>query len=88
MIRHAALETVATVCALAVAMIQPPFGTLLMPPISGPMLLAPRLTPALRAAVALTAITASANPEHRPAIGVAAKPKPQNNFLMNRHPRA
>jgi hypothetical protein len=52
------------------------------------VVLTPRLTPALRAAVALTAITANANPEHRPAIGVAAKPKPQNNFLMSRHPCA
>ena len=53
-----------------------------------PMLLAPCLTAALSAAVTLTAITASANPEHRLAIGVAAKPLPENNFRMNRHPRA
>jgi hypothetical protein len=88
LIRHAAWETAATIGALPVAMIQSPFSALLMTAIGGPMLPAPGLTAALRAAVALTAITASANPEHRPAIGVAAKPLPQNNFPMNRHPRA
>ena len=57
----------ATIGALPVAMIQSPFGALLMTTIGGPMLLAPRLTAALRAAVALAAITACANPEKRPA---------------------
>ena len=88
LIRHAARETTATIGALTVAMIQSPFGALLMTTIGGPMLLAPCLTAALSAAVTLTAITASANPEHRLAIGVAAKPLPENNFRMNRHPRA
>jgi len=88
LIRHAAPYAAATVGALPVAMIQPPFGALLMPAIGGTMLLAPRLTTTLRAAVPLAAITAGANPEHRPAIGVAAKPMPENNFPMNRHPRA
>jgi len=67
LIRHAAWETAATIGALTVAMIQSPFGALLMTTIGGPMLLAPRLTAALRAAVALAAITARANPEKRPA---------------------
>jgi hypothetical protein len=52
------------------------------------MLLAPRLTAALRAAVALAAITARANPEKRPATRIAAKPLPENYFRMNPHPRA
>jgi hypothetical protein len=63
LIRHAPWKTAATIGALPVAMIQSPFGALLMTTIGGPMLLAPRLTAALRAAVALTAITASADPE-------------------------
>jgi hypothetical protein len=67
LIRHATPETAATIGALAVAMIQPPFGALLMTVIGGPMLLEARLTLALRAAVALPAITARANPEKRPA---------------------
>jgi len=46
-------------------MIQPAFGAPLMASVGSPMLLATGLTPALRAAVALAAITARANPEKR-----------------------
>jgi len=67
LIRHATPEKAATIGALPVAMIQPPFGALLMTTIGSPMLLTPRLTAAFRAAVALAAITACANPEKRPA---------------------
>jgi hypothetical protein len=88
LIRHATPETAATIGALPVAMIQPPLDALLMTAIGGPMLLAPRLTAALRAAVALAAITARANPEKRPATRIAAKPLPENYFRMNPHPRA
>jgi hypothetical protein len=61
-------------------MIQPPLDALLMPPIGGAMLPAPRMTAALRAAVLLAAIAARANPENRPTARVAAKPKSENNF--------
>ena len=64
-------------------MVQPP---LVMTAIGGPMLPASRLTAAFRAAVALAAITARANPEKRPATRIAAKPLPENYFPMNRHP--
>ena len=74
LIRHATPETAATIGALPVAMIQPPFGALLMTAIGGPMLLAPRLTAALRAAVALAVIAAGANPEQISTVSVAAKP--------------
>jgi len=67
LIRHATPQPAATIGALAVAMIQPPFGALLMTPIGNPMLLEAGLTPALRAAVTLAAITARANPEKRSA---------------------
>jgi CxxC motif-containing protein (DUF1111 family) len=88
LIRHATPETAAAIGTLAVAMIQSPLDAPLMTPVGGARLPAPRMTAALRAAITPAAITADANPEHRPAIGVAAKPKPQNNFLMNRHPSA
>jgi hypothetical protein len=88
LIRHAAREPAATIGTLPVAMIQPSLDAVLMTPVGCAMLLALRLAAALRAAIALAAIAAGANQEHCPAIGVAAKPKPQNNFLMNRHPRA
>jgi len=86
-IRHASPESAtAAIGALTVAMVQPPLDAPLMTPVGGATLAAPLTTAALGAAVTLAAITAGANPEHCPAIGVAAKPKPQNNFPMNRHP--
>ncbi len=88
LIRHATREPAATIGALAIAMIQPSLDALLMTPVGGAMLPAPSMTPALRTAISLAAIAAHADPEHRQAIGVAAKPKPQNNFPMNRHPCA
>jgi len=88
LIRHAAPEPAATIGARAVAMIQPPLDALLMTPVGGATLPAPRMTAAQRAAITLAVIAARANPEHHPAIGVAAKPKPQNNFSINRHPCA
>ena len=63
LIRHAAREPAATIGALSVAMIQPPLDALLMTPVGGAMLPAPCLTAALRAAIALAAIAAGANPE-------------------------
>jgi len=55
-------------------------------PVCGAMLPTTGLTATLRAAITLAAIAALANPKHRPAIGVMAKPKPESNFPMNRHP--
>jgi hypothetical protein len=85
LIRHAVRKSATTIGTLAVAMVQPPLDALLMPPVGGTMLTTPHMTAALRAAITLAAITAGANPEHRPAIGVAAKPLPENNFPVNRH---
>jgi hypothetical protein len=58
-----------------------------MTPVGGPTLLDSNMTPALRAAITLAAIAARANPEQRPAVSVAAKPKPQNNFPVYHHLR-
>jgi hypothetical protein len=88
LIRHAARELAATIGTLAITMIQPSLGALLMTPVRGAMLPAPGLAAALRAAIALAAIAAGANPEQISTVNVAAKPKPENNFPMNRHPRA
>ena len=67
-------------------MIQPPLDTLLMPPVGGAMLIETGLVPALHATVPLPAIAAHANPKHQPAIRVATKLLPENNFPVNRHP--
>jgi hypothetical protein len=67
-------------------MVQPALDALLMTPIGRPMLPAPRMAATLSRAVLLPAIAAHANPKYRPAIQVAAKPLPENNFSVNRHP--
>lgn len=87
LIRHAASKLPATIGALTIAMIQPSLGALLMPPVRCAMLTPPSLDSALYATVPLPSIAALANPEHRPAIRVVAKPQPENNFPVNRHPR-
>jgi hypothetical protein len=86
LIRHAAQQLPATIGPLAVAMVQPSLRALLMPPVGGAMLPAPHMAAALGRAVPLPAIAAHANPKHRPAIRVATKPLPENNFPVNRHP--
>ncbi len=86
LIRHAFCVTATAIGTLAVTMIQPALGALLMKPVGCPMLPAPRMAAALNRAVLLPAIAAHANPEHRPAIRVAAKPLPENSFSVNRHP--
>jgi len=87
LIRHAAQQLPATIGPLAVTMIQPALGALLMPPVGRAMLPAPHLAAALSRAVPLTAIAAHAYPKYRPAIRVATKPLPENHFPVNRHPR-
>ncbi|HKF49840.1 MAG TPA: hypothetical protein VKB38_20935 [Terracidiphilus sp.] len=87
LIRHAFCVAATTVPLLTIAMIQPTLGAPLMTPVGCPMLPPPRMAAALSRAVLLPAIAAHANPKYRPAIPVAAKPQPENNFPVNRHPR-
>ncbi|MFP5204178.1 MAG: hypothetical protein ACLGSH_02345 [Acidobacteriota bacterium] len=87
MIRHAATQPPATIGPLPVAMIQPSLGALLMAPVGRAVLPARHMATARSRAILLPAIATDADPEHRPAIRVAAKPLPENNFSMNRHPR-
>jgi hypothetical protein len=69
-------------------MVQPSFGALLMTPIGRPMLPETGLAPALRAAVTLPTIATRADPKHRAAARIMAKPQPEYNFPMNRHPHS
>jgi hypothetical protein len=86
LIRHAFCVT-AAIPLLTVAMIQPSLEALLMTPVGRPMLPAPHLAATHCRAILLPAIAAHANPKYRPALRVAAKPLPENNFSVNRHPR-
>jgi hypothetical protein len=87
LIRHAAQQLPASIGPLAVTMIQPALGALLMSPVGRSTLLAPHIATTLSRAVLLPAVAAPANPKHRPAIRGAAKPLPENHFSVNRHPR-
>jgi hypothetical protein len=86
LIRHAFYAAAAAIPLLPVTMIQPALVALLMTVVGGATLPAPHMAPTPGRAVPLPAIAAPADPEHRPAIRVPAKPLPENNFPPNRHP--
>lgn len=65
--------------------IRPPFRTSLVAAIGDPVLAALRLLLATRAAVALPAVAARADEEHKLAMLETAKPLPQNHFRVRRH---
>jgi hypothetical protein len=85
LIRHAGfgLPSLA-VLALAVAMIEPPFRTLLVPPVGTPPLTLAGELAALRAAIAVSAITVRADEESRVTLLAQANSLPENCFAMNR----
>jgi hypothetical protein len=67
-------------------MIEPAFGTSLVPAVGISALLASGFQTAIRAAIALPAIAVRTDPEHRLAYLAAANPPPENHFWRNRHP--
>jgi len=71
---------------LAVPVIEPPFGALLVAAVGAAPLPAPGLLPAGDTAVALSAIAAGAEEEDCLAFGTEAKPLPQHHFVEGRHP--
>ena len=73
----------ATVIPLTIAMIELPFGALLVASIGAPPLLAAGLLAALFAAVAMSAVAMRADEENRVAALTKANPLPQNRFAMN-----
>ena len=85
MIRHARwrLTQAAPVRLLAIAMIEPPFGTPLVAPVGGPPLPTASLVAALCAAVAVSSIAVRADEENCLAALTKAKPLPQNRLAVN-----
>jgi len=85
LIRHGRLPwtKAAAVFPLPVAMIELPFGALLVPAVGAAPLLAAGLLAALVAAVAVSAITVRADEKNRVAAFTEANPLPQNRFAMN-----
>jgi len=85
LIRHGrwSLAQAASVRVLAIAMIELPFGALLVASVGAPPLLPTGLLAALVAAVAVSAVAVRADEENRVAALTKAKPLPQNRFAMN-----
>ena len=71
---------------LPVAVVQLPFQALLVAGVCAAPLLEPDVNAAVEAAIALSAITVPADPEHCAASAVAANPLPENHFAVSRHP--
>lgn len=84
MIRHASLDPVA-VAPLAIAMVEPPFGALLMTAVGAPSLTQPHIPLASETTVALAAITAGAQKEFGTAFTVPTNPSSEA-ILRRRHP--
>jgi len=84
MIRHASLDPAAAIPPLAIAMIEPPFGALLVAAIGAASLEEPRLPLTREATVALAAITAGAQKELGVAFAVPANP-PSQAIVRRRH---
>ncbi len=85
MIRHARPAPVFAVPLLAVAMIEPAFETLLIAPIGRAMLAQTCRSAALQAAIALAAVTARAQEEHRATFVGVTEPLSQDYFRVRRH---
>jgi hypothetical protein len=83
MIRHSGLNA-AAVPSLAIAMIEPSFGALLVPPIGTAALVEPRTLPTDQTTVALAAITAGAQKEFGAAFAVPAN-APSEGIVRRRH---
>jgi len=85
LIRHGrwSLAQAASVRVLAIAMIELPFGALLVASVGAPPLLPTGLLTALVAAVAVAAVAVRADEENRVAALSKANPLPQNRFAMN-----
>jgi hypothetical protein len=85
LIRHAGLRLTqaASVRLLAIPMIEPSFRAALVAPVGGLPLPAASLVAALGAAVAMPAVTVSADEENRLAALTKAELLPQNRFAVN-----
>jgi len=77
------LTKAAAVFPLAVAMVELPFGALLVSSVGASPLLAAGLLAAFFVAVAMSAIAVRADEENRVAALTMANPLPQNRFTMN-----
>jgi hypothetical protein len=66
-------------------MVEPPFGTLLVPAVGRTSLAEPGLSAAGETAIALPAITVGTQKKHRAAFVMQTNPWSQNHFARSRH---
>ena len=66
-------------------MVEPPFGTLLVPAVGGTSLAEPCLLAADETAIALPAITIGTQKEQRATVAMQTNPWSQNHFARSRH---
>jgi hypothetical protein len=85
MIRHARPASAFAILLLAVAVIEPSLGTLLVAAIGRAVLTQLRRPAALHAAIALSTVAVRAHQEQRPTFVGVTEPLPQNYFAMRRH---
>jgi|SRR5690242_18432359 len=89
LIRHArSAGSALPILPLPIAMIESSFRAPLMAAVGPASLLESGLSTAGTTAIAVSAITVLADPEHRVAFTTAANPLPKNHFAMSRHPCA
>jgi hypothetical protein len=84
MIRHASLHLTAAILPLAIAVIEPAFGALLVAAIGATSLADARATATGETAVALAAITTGTQEERGPAFAVPANPRSEAS-VRRRH---
>ena len=75
------------ILALAIAVVQAPFRTLLVAAVSQAVLLSVRLPPTEVAAVVLSSVTLATDPENLMAAACSANSLTEDNFDVRRHPR-
>ena len=84
MIRHAGLALTAAIPPLAIAMVEPPFGALLVTAVGAPSLAQPHMPLTSETTVALAAITPGAQKEFGAAFTVPANPSSEA-IVRRRH---
>jgi hypothetical protein len=84
MIRHASLELATAIPPLAIAMVEPPFGALLVPAVGAASLAQPRMPLTAETTVALAAITTGAQKEFGAAFAVPTNPSSEA-IVLRRH---
>jgi hypothetical protein len=87
MIRHAGLQPAAAIPSLAIAMVEPPFGAPLMTAVGTPSLVASRKLSTGQTAVALAAITTTADKEFGAAFTVPTNASSEVTVRRRHAPR-